>query len=307
MNERYQAIRKALDNGQLTERITDKVTGDECITADGIRISGEAVSEGIREHLTLSPVLLLFGAGHVGKALYDLAILQGMRTVVLDDRKEELTEKRFPLAERHVGTFSSLLSCDYGIPHPYAVIFTHGHSYDLDALRYMLSRPFSYLGMIGSKAKAAAQVAAVRAEGFPEDRIECICSPVGLGINAVTPEEIAVSIMAEIISVFRSDRSATVIDRSFLDILEREEGIIARITDKEGSAPRSTGSAMLVTREGTFSTIGGGSIESIAINEARKMMRNNEERKILHLDLSKGGNAGMICGGSVTILLTANR
>ena len=301
MDDCFTLMLEALRNGKKITRVTDMETGEEALYIDGILSYGKEMTGGMEEHLTAEPTLILFGAGHVSKALYDLAVLQGMRTIVLDDRESELTEERFPLAERHIAPFEELLEREYDVVSPYFVIFTHGHSYDLDALRYCLSRSSGYLGMIGSRAKAEAQIRTVRNEGFPEERIRSIHSPIGLSINAVTPEEIAISIMAEIISIYRKDRNAVSIDTRLLERISDGEGVIVRIIGKKGSAPRSVGSVMFVEKDRTYSTIGGGRIESLAIDEARKL---GSGRKILRYDLSEGGNAGMICGGSVTLLLT---
>ena len=207
MNKLYEKLAEALEEGRRIEWLTSPDDGEECLLIDGEAAFGKPSDGMTATTITSEPTLLLIGAGHIGKALYDLATLQGMRTIVLDDRAEELTEERFSKAERHVGPFEELLQKRYA-PSPYIVIFTHGHSYDLEALRYALSAPFSYLGMIGSKAKAAAQIETVTNEGFDIARIKAIHSPIGISINAVTPEEIAISIMAEIISTLRKDKGA---------------------------------------------------------------------------------------------------
>ena len=175
MNELYRMLLEAVARGQRITRKTDTATGNEALFIDGSLAWGDDIKEGLEENLVAEPVLVLFGAGHVSKALYDLASLHSMRTIILDDRKTELTEERFPKSERHIGPFDMLLQREYDAPSPYFVIFTHGHSYDLDALRYCLSHRFSYLGMIGSKAKSASQIETVRcSEGFPEERIAAI-------------------------------------------------------------------------------------------------------------------------------------
>ena len=303
MSKLYKEMLAALNAGRQVERITDLETGDEALMVDGAIRFGGIIENGLVEKIVAEPILILFGAGHVSKALYDLAVLQRMRIIVLDDRSEVLTEERFPLAERHIAPFGKLLEEEYDALSPYFVIFTHGHSYDLEALRYALSHKFSYLGMIGSKAKSASQIESVREEGFPEERINAIHSPIGIKINAVTPEEIAVSIMAEIISIYRKDKDAVSLDSSLIGKIADGKGITVRIIAKQGSAPRSVGSTMFVTETASYSTIGGGNVESIAIAEARRMIRENKKREILSLDLGNGGNAGMICGGSVSLLL----
>ena len=303
MSKLYKEMLAALNAGRHVERITDLETGDEALMVDGTIRYGGIIENGLVEKIVAEPTLILFGAGHVSKALYDLAMLQRMRIIVLDDRSEVLTEERFPLAERHIAPFGKLLEEEYDALSPYFVIFTHGHSYDLEALRYALSHKFSYLGMIGSKAKSASQIESVRKEGFPEERINAIHSPIGIKINAVTPEEIAVSIMAEIIGIYRKDKDAVSLDSSLIGKIADGKGITVRIIAKQGSAPRSVGSTMFVTETASYSTIGGGNVESIAIAEARRMIRENKRREILSLNLGRGGNAGMICGGSVSLLL----
>ena len=303
MNKLYMKLAEALEEGRKIEWLTSPDDGKECLIVDGEPAFGSIEGSMSATAITTEPTLLLIGAGHIGKALYDLASLQGMRTIVLDDRAEELTEERFPEAERYVGPFDELLQKRYAHS-PYIVIFTHGHSYDLEALRYALSEPFSYLGMIGSKAKAASQIETVTAEGFDSGRIKAIHSPIGIPINAVTPEEIAISIMAEIISTLRKDKDAVILSPALARRAAEGSCSVARIIGKHGSAPRSIGSMMVITEDSTYSTIGGGRVESIVIDEGRKLLSEGPERKVLRLDLSKGGNAGMICGGSVTVLLT---
>ena len=229
-----------------------------------------------------------------------MSLESGIRTIILDDRPELATEERFPGAECHTASFPELLSKEYH-PFPCYIIFTHGHSYDLECLRYALDHNAMYIGMIGSKRKVEAQFSILRQEGFSDEVLKHVHAPIGLSINAVTPEEIAVSIMAEIISIYRKDRNAVSIDTRLLERISDGEGVIVRIIGKKGSAPRSVGSVMFVEKDRTYSTIGGGRIESLAIDEARKL---GSGRKILRYDLSEGGNAGMICGGSVTLLLT---
>ena len=220
-------------------------------------------------------------SSHSGKALYDLAVLNDMKMTVLDDRKELLTEERFPLAERHIDNYENLLIREYPAVSPYYVIFTHGHEYDTACLEYALKHKASYIGMIGSKKKTERTFCLLREKGFSEDDIRRVHAPIGLAIGAETPEEIAISIMAEIISAFRSEKNVSVFDADLLRILaETEEGIVIRIIDKHGSAPRERGSMMLVTEKGSYGTIGGGAIEKDAAETAIKMLREN--KKHLH-------------------------
>ena len=289
------------------ERRTLTATGDEAVFQNGLIAAATDPSldysdADIVESIAAEPHLVMFGAGHIGKALHDLGALQSMRMTVLDDRPELLTAERFPHAERHAAPYSELLKRSYGSFPPYYIIFTHGHSYDQDCLRYALSRPAAYIGMIGSKAKSKRALEELRKEGFPEERINAVHTPIGLSIGAETPEEIAISIMAEIISAFRRERHAAVVDPAFLSEIMDLEGIAVRIIEKHGSAPRAEGSMMFVTDDSVYGTIGGGSIELEAICEARRMLRDGRTSELKHCDLSAAGDLGMVCGGNETLL-----
>lgn len=130
MREYYKAFLKAITEGGL-QRQTSFSTGDEAIYRDGCLICGDDIEEpDLTEDIQMEPLLVLFGCGHVGKALYDLAVLQDMKVTVLDCREDFLTAERFPKAERIAGPYEELLSRDYGFTAPYYCIFTHGHRYD---------------------------------------------------------------------------------------------------------------------------------------------------------------------------------
>ncbi len=146
--------------------------------------------------------VFLFGAGHVSRPLCRLAKMVGFRVVVIDDREEFPTRIRFPEAdELIVRSFEvSLDELPLG-PNSYIVIITRGHLHDHRILRQVLKKPLGYLGMIGSRRKTEIIFEALRREGFSEDKIKTIHAPIGMAINAQTPEEIAISIIAELIQV----------------------------------------------------------------------------------------------------------
>ena len=308
MSRYFKEFLEALSQGSV-ERRTILESGAEAIFQDGRLItssdgSRDFSSADLTETVKAEPHLILFGSGHIGKALYDIGTIMQMRMTVLDDRAELLTEERFPLAERHIAPFSELLKKEYEATAPCYVIFTHGHSYDTECLRYALRRPASYIGMIGSRAKSARSLAQLREEGFSEESLSAVHTPIGLPIGAETPEEIAVSIMAEIISIFRSGDHFTTIDPSLLRFMADRRGIAVRIVDKRGSAPRSIGSMMAVTESGIAGTVGGGAIEMAAVNEAREMIASCERYRLRHYDLTASGDIGMVCGGNETLLFT---
>ncbi len=303
MNEYYRAFLEALTKGSI-ERRTVTGTGSEAIFHDGKLIASTDMNTDyseadLVETVKAEPHLILFGAGHVGKALYDLAMLQKMRITVLDDRPELLTKERFPHALCIVAPFSELLTREYDAISPAYIIFTHGHSYDTDCLRYCLKHSYSYLGMIGSKTKSEKALEKMAEEGFSAERISTVHTPIGLSIGAETPEEIAISIMAEIISCFRSEKHFSVADIDTLKAMTTAEGTEVRIIRKTGSAPRAVGSTMFVTKERIYGTIGGGAIEKEAIEEALNL---KGSLLIKEYDLTNNGDIGMVCGGKEILL-----
>jgi xanthine dehydrogenase accessory factor len=154
------------------------------------------------EPIEPSPELYVIGAGHVGFHLARLAHEVGFRVHVVDDREKFANTERFPdAAEVVVGDIPSWLAQASLPPHAYAVIVTRGHTNDLDALRALAPRELRYLGLIGSRAKVARIYDALLAEQTPADLLKRVHAPIGLDIGAVTPQEIAVSILAELIAV----------------------------------------------------------------------------------------------------------
>ncbi len=146
--------------------------------------------------------LYIIGAGHLGTQTAHLAHRTGFRVIVMDDRKEFANEERFPMAEVHV--VDKLENCFDGFamgPGSYIVIMTRGHIYDRDVLEQALNTQATYVGMIGSKSKRQMIYQYLLTRGVSQETLDGIYSPIGLSIGAQTPEEIAVSIVAELIQV----------------------------------------------------------------------------------------------------------
>jgi len=156
----------------------------------------------------LSPeTVYLFGAGHVSQQVALLTALVNFRTVVLDDRPEFANQERFPRADeiKVLGSFDQAFG-DLPIDHDsYLVIVTRGHVHDKTVLAQALRSEAGYVGMIGSRKKRDKIYQALLEEGFSSQDIERVHCPIGLNIGGETPEEIAVSIVAELIKE-RSER-----------------------------------------------------------------------------------------------------
>ena len=153
-----------------------------------------------------APQLVMFGAGHVGKATAALAKGCGFRVTVVDERPECANPEQIPCADQFVvapvrDSFSRLrLDAESSV-----IIATPGHISDFEAVRGALASPAGFIGLLGSRRKREALLKALTEEGFPEEQRGRVTTPVGLEIGAETPEEIAVSIVAQLVRRRRSD------------------------------------------------------------------------------------------------------
>ena len=162
------------------------------------------------EPIESAPHLYLVGAGHVAYHLARAAAPVGFKLHVLDDREKFANTERFPEAEEVVvATIPDWLEQAAFPANAYVVILTRGHRHDLDALRALAPRDLRYLGLIGSRAKVARLYAALRDDPISPEQLQAVHAPVGLDIGAVSPQEIAISILAELIAVKYGKLDAT--------------------------------------------------------------------------------------------------
>jgi xanthine dehydrogenase accessory factor len=151
-----------------------------------------------------APQLYIIGAGHVGQQLAHVARPVGFRIHVLDDREKFANDQRFPDADEIiVDSIPDWLHKAEIPPSAYVVVVTRGHTHDLDALRALAARDLRYVGLIGSRAKVKKIYDALAEEGMPIECLQRVHAPIGLDIGGVSPEEIAISIVAELIAVRR--------------------------------------------------------------------------------------------------------
>jgi xanthine dehydrogenase accessory factor len=153
------------------------------------------------EPVEASPDVYVFGAGHVGYFVAKMAHEVGFRVHVVDDREKFANQERFgegiDVVVEHIPTW---LQANRLPPTAYAVIVTRGHTHDLDALRAVVNNPMRYVGLIGSKAKVRRIFDVLREEGMSPEALRPVHAPIGLDIGAITPQEIAVSIVAQLIA-----------------------------------------------------------------------------------------------------------
>jgi xanthine dehydrogenase accessory factor len=156
------------------------------------------------EPLLAAPTLLVIGCGHVGKALAALGQWLGYRVVVSDDRAEFCNEAIIPDMAGYVVCPSAEVPKNIAIDrHTYVAAVTRGLPVDLDLIPALLATPAAYLGLIGSRRRWALTIKALEERGITRDQLARIHAPIGLELQAETPQEIALSIMAEITSIRR--------------------------------------------------------------------------------------------------------
>ena len=176
------------------------------------------------EPVLLEPHLIILGAGHVGKTLTKLARFTGFRVSVIDDRQEYANQDNVPDAnELYVRDFTNAFDGTPVEKDTFIVVATRGHNHDLDAVKAALRTKAGYVGLLGSRRKRALLFKALEESGFSQQDIDRVVIPVGLDIGSRTPEEISVSIMAQIIER-RNNHEASHIGRASCSRLVQADG-----------------------------------------------------------------------------------
>ena len=267
--------------------------------------------------------LIVFGAGHVGYHLCHFASKVGFNTIVVDDRPYFANKEKFGDNIQVIcNTFENAFEILDIHEEDYVVIVTRGHKHDKFCLEKILSLDeLNYIGMIGSKRRVKIMKEELIEEGYSKEKIENIYSPIGLNIGAVTPEEIAISILAEIISVKRIGKLAVKnepikvsnsceLNKDVLEALaksQNEKMSLVTVISTKGSTPRKAGSKMIVYDSGKIiGTIGGGCAEAKIIKDAA-LMAGSKNLKIETIDMTGeiAEEEGMVCGGKMTVLIEA--
>ena len=301
----FRPIMEAMKQGKPVQLCT-LLEGPEAgrsILNPGLALSGCTEVDGIPcyvEEYAPPARLVILGAGHVGTAVARAAAFVGFEVRVVDFRPELLEPARFPqgtqLVEAPFDDLSGVLP-----PEPaYYLVTTNSHQRDYQCAAQVLRRPFLFAGMLGSRKKSALVRQRLLRAGIPQEQIDRLHSPVGLNIGAETPEEIAISIVAQLVEQRRS-QSANHLPSELAEQLARPDcaGVLVTVIRKEGSAPRGAGSKLLVCRDSsTYGTVGGGIVEYESIELARKL-----DTFALRSFRSGNGEAGsMACGGRMELM-----
>ena len=257
--------------------------------------------------------LVICGAGHVAQQVILLAGKVGFTVTVLEDRVSFAGEARRAGADRVIcNNFEDALREIPGSEDTYFLVVTRGHRYDRECLAAILKKPYAYVGMMASRGRSALLKKQMEEDGFDRKALNEIHTPVGLAINAETPEEIAVSIVSELIKEKNSIRKTSGYDPELLAYLtgdkEPDTGkALATIIARRGSAPRGVGTKMLVLEDGRIiGTIGGGCMESEVQHLCLRMLHENaKEGRIFTVDMtaSQAEEEGLVCGGTIQVFL----
>lgn len=264
--------------------------------------------------------MILLGGGHVSLALAEFAAKTGFSVTVADDRPTFANSVRFPWAREVLcESFGTAIEHLKIRPSDYVVILTRGHRWDGECLKKLYQCPdTAYLGMIGSKRRVKSLKEQLVEEGIESKWLERLHSPVGLDIGAVTPEEIAVSILAEVIEAKRkpchgvyqcsqSDVDMRVVQElACIPESRKDMGkAVVTILETKGSVPRKAGAKMIVYRDGFLSgTIGGGCAEASLLGRARALIGTGSF-EICEVDMTGtiAEEEGMVCGGTMKVLI----
>lgn len=329
MREIYKLISQYKDNNEcvIVSGIEGDIAGEKLLLSDGkivykssedkwLKFNPDIMLENgildvengkvFAERLTTSVRLIVCGAGTVGLEVIKLGKQLGINVVVLEDRRSYADMANKLGADKVLCMeFDKALDTLEQRDTDYYVVVTREHRFDKLCISKILNRKKSYVGMMSSRNRAAILKSALMEEGYSKECLDEIHSPIGISIKAETPAEIAVSIMAEIISCKNDTVKTEGYQNEILEkiITESEEKmILATIVKRTGSAPRDIGTKMLIfENESYVGSVGGGWIEANVLAFAKEMFMTNKKYCIYETD--KASEDAVLCGGYETIYL----
>ena len=279
-----------------------------CTTSGEVSVEGERV---FVERFGPSARLVVCGGGHVGASVARFAKLLELPVCALEDRAEYADCLREAGADEVIcAPFTEGLARVHGTAETYFVVVTRAHAYDVECLEAILQKPAAYVGMMGSRSRAALVRRQLTEAGADTARVESLDAPIGLAIGAKTAPEIALSIAAKIVD-HKSKRQLT---EGFSGPIiaamreaERTPAVLLTIVSRHGSTPREIGAKMLVFADGkTVGSVGGGILEHRACQMAAEMLKAPHSAPRLASFVSSGENedaAVAACGGSMEIFM----
>ena len=254
------------------------------------------------------PELVVCGAGHVGAACIRAASYLDMHITCIEDREDYAQTAREAGAHEVICSgYADALDTIEGGDNYYFLTMSRAHAFDEVCLEKILRKPFAYVGMLGSAGKINKIRSDLMQKGISEEEFAKVHTPVGLDISANTPEEIAVAVMAEIISVKNTGKViSTAFDHEQLDAVLSDPGdpVLVTIIRKIMASQRDPGTKMIVTSDGKKGgTIGGGAAEHRALGIARDHLDDPEFiTEIIRVGDEQKSADGMVCGGVIDVL-----
>lgn len=268
------------------------------VSCAGARLFLEPVARGRK--------LVICGAGHVAMPVIQIGAMLNFDVTAIDDREAFIENARAAGANNVIcRPFDEALDAIVSDASTAFVIMTREHAHDVECLRRILRKPRAYAGMMGSRSRTEKIRELLLSEGFDPDAVAGVHMPIGLPIGSRTPAEIAVSVMAEVITVMNAADTGEGWPPGLLEALtapDRAPSILAMIVEKRGEAPRRPGTKLLVKSDGRFfGTVGGGTAEAVILKQAGDMLHDGcHECRLVNIALQKGT---MHCGGEIEVFL----
>lgn len=285
-------------------------TLQDCTATGFLTLDGQRV---FAERFGAVPQLVVCGGGHVAAALVKQTKLLGLPVLAIDDREEFAQQLRAAGADTVLcAPFAQALQNVPGGAETYFAVLTRSHAFDLDCLTLILQKPAAYVGMMGSRGRAALVRRQLLETGLDSQRVESLCAPIGLSIGAQTAAEIALSILAQIVQVKNARPQTEGYPIALLDAMVQAENartpaVLATIVARHGSTPRDVGAKMLVLPDGsTVGSVGGGIMEYRVQQLASKMQAGEAAPCQLaeYSASAKEDDAALAaCGGSMNVFL----
>lgn len=256
------------------------------------------------------PQLVICGGGHVATAAVRIAKLLGLPVLAVEDRPEYAQALRDAGADTVLcAPFAEALDTVRGGAEVYFVVVTRAHVFDVVCLQKILEKPAAYVGMMGSRGRAALVRRQLMESGADAARVEALYAPIGLSIGSQTAEEIALSIMAQIVQIKNARPQTEGFPPAILQAMEQTAArpmVLATIIARHGSTPREVGAKMLVLPDGrTIGSVGGGIMEHNTVLATQEMLAAGTRQRLLHCSADgKNDDAALAaCGGSMELLL----
>ncbi|WP_148568683.1 XdhC family protein [Acetobacterium bakii] len=257
--------------------------------------------------------LVICGGGHVAIPIIKIGLMADYHVTVIEDRFSFANNaERAGANEVICDPFDQGLEKIKGDKNTSFVIVTRGHRYDQICLEKIIEKTNAYIGMIGSKLRVKKVLDQLEEKGMDAKYLEKVHTPIGLKINAETPVEIAVSIMAELIQVKNQKKESCGYSKELIKAINNSEDnqqkkVLTTIISRKGSAPREVGTKMLIFQDGrTVETLGGGCAEAEIKRSAFSMISENTGKsELISVDMT-GVDAeedGMVCGGLIEVFM----